>query len=112
MKTEPTEALKLLSKFNNYDTGTLHLDIDIQPILELAFKEGQYNPKIKVLKWFKNSDFWMVKMVFGIYYIRKNSNSFRLYSDFDNIVKYRDTLEEAKQVCQEDFNKRIKLCLK
>lgn len=77
---------------------------------DIAFKEGQSNPKIKTLKWKNYEAYYCSENELVNYELLYHWNSFKIYI---NNVLMGDvgTLEEAKQVCQEHFNKLVKSCL-
>ena len=59
MKTEPTEALRLLSETKLYPIHEIpRYKADI--IARIAFSEGQSYPKIKQLEW-EDTDMWYFK---------------------------------------------------
>ena len=109
MKTEPTEALEWLAKLPTYGIPEKY-----ESIVRKAFSEGQSNPQIKKLEWTKNE--------YGLHWVTNNPFHFQAtISEFNvrcslrlpnqNFVTYHKNLDEAKQACQEDFEKRIKECL-
>lgn len=110
MKTEPIDALRLLSetKLNpiheipRYKAGV---------IARIAFVEGQSSPRIKQLEWEEDClfadiivsegfslQFYEIKIIDNTLYIGDTEQSFR-------------TIDEAKAAAQADFEKRIKECL-
>lgn len=110
MKTEPTDALKALQHYDNMDTGCVHVDVELRPIVITAFKEGQSNPKIKQLEWEKNKDILTAKTAFGSYIFYKLWTKFKLIY-VDKTATYCNSIDEAKSAAQEDFENRVKQCL-
>ena len=83
---------------------------------EIAFKEGQSNPKIKQLEWEYLKSYYRSNS--SIYkYAIIHANDFKtdvgLYSLLINgeFLNYYAELNEAKQFAQADFERRIKECL-
>lgn len=112
MKTEPTEALKLLSetKLNPiHEIPRYRADI----IARIAFSEGQSNPKIKQLEWVEVWEGYEdAKTPFGHYVVRPSidNKTFLMIDLRKGIVPYL-TLSEARSAAQADFEKRVKECL-
>ena len=123
MKTEPTDALRLLSETKlkpvheipRYKAGV---------IARIAFVEGQSSPKIKQLEWdVKELSSAIVecrsKTPIGDYRITHLSSVclFDLWgsgnSNYSPFVRFGefDTYEEAKAAAQTDFEKRVMECL-
>lgn len=114
MKTEPVNALKALQHYDNMDTGCVHVDVELRPIVITAFKEGQSNPKIKQLEWMGSVDL-VAKTGIGDYCIQSYNSSqyavsFQAYYRYVSIEL--NSIDEAKAAAQEDFEKRVKQCLK
>lgn len=112
MKTEPTEALKLLSetKLNPiHEIPRYRADI----IARIAFSEGQSSPKIKQLEWVEVWEGYEdAKTPFGNYVVRPSidNKTFLMIDLRKGIVPYL-TLSEARSAAQSDFEKRVMECL-
>lgn len=130
MKTEPTEALKeikhcawIAEYFNINDGFGSHEVVDEDDainIANIAFREGQSNPKIKQLEWERNGPIHYVNQYNPIGYtaaITKWGFGEKQYSarlglnDSNNSIKIFNSLDEAKDFVQKDFEARIKECL-
>lgn len=113
MKTEPTEALKLLSetKLNPiHEIPRYRADI----IARIAFSEGQSNPKIKQLEWLDDTFPHRGYSVFVDYLISKKIGSYyTVILDIGTGIRINSfkTIEEAKAAAQADFEKRVMECL-
>ena len=88
--------------------------------IEIAFKEGQSNPKIKQLEWVDNfkETRWHCDLPIGFYIIdtvrKYESYRVRFYLSEYDYPKYErlcKTIEEAMMCAQSDFETRIKECL-
>lgn len=123
MKKEPTEALKFLYSVEDpTDNIPMHLTPKDKAdhVCRLAFKEGQSNPKIKPLEWDVLHSNYYVKDTNPVGYIAKisewNMSTTKYVLSFAHSgeinAKIYDTLEEAKAAAQEDFETRIRGCLK
>lgn len=123
MKTESTEALRYIHTCiePNVDTAMSTITrYDAGIATEIAFKEGQSNPKIKQLEWkdnFKETR-WYCDLPIGFYIIdtvRKYAPyRVRFYlSEYDlpKYERYCKTIEEAMMYAQSDFENRVKECL-
>jgi chitinase len=119
MKTEPTEALRLIEySWYALPNATAIDRKDCIKAVNIAFKEGQSNPKIKQLEWVKyNNELYRSKSmsVFFSYEIEKLSADWRLkvllcQREYDILDKF-NFLDEAKAFAQKDFEARIKKCL-
>lgn len=119
MKTKPIEALKLID-----DTESIVREIEVEAVTKLfaslacklAFKEGQSSPKIKQLEWehgLFNTLF--SKTLIGDYEIAPMKDGYHMYLYSKNqyywLKDYVNTIDEAKQFAQTDFEARIKECL-
>ncbi len=123
MKTEPTEALKTLDFWGFYhnDDEEEYIDFNIATkAVNLAFKEGQSNPKIKQLEWEVHGSMYYVNQYNPIGYvasIREWFSGKKQYSvqlrlnDGNNSAKFFNSIEEAKDFVQKDYEARIKECL-
>lgn len=126
MKTEPTELNKkepVLAVNHMVDWTDQEKDITTDICykwLKIAFKEGQSNPKIKQLEWERNGPIQYVNQYNPIGYtaaITKWAFGEKQYSvrlglnDSNNSTKFFNSLEEAKDFVQQDFEKRVKECL-
>jgi len=87
---------------------------------KIAFKEGQSNPKIKQLEWERHATIHYVNQYNPIGYtaaITKWGFGEKQYSvrlalnDSNSSVKIFNSLDEAKDFVQKDFEARIKECL-
>ena len=116
MKTEPTDALKALQHYDNMDTGCVHVDVELRPIVITAFKEGQSSPKIKQLEWeYGLYNTLKSKTLIGDYGISPMRDGYYMYLCSKNkyywLKDYVSTIDEAKSAAQEDFENRVKQCL-
>ena len=120
MKTEPTEALKMIGDSFLSASTTIKLKKDAFQAVNVAFKEGQSNPKIKRLEWDRNGTIWHVNQYDPVGYqaaitkweFRENQYSVRLgLNDGNSSVKIFNSLDEAKDFVQKDFESRVKECL-
>jgi hypothetical protein len=135
MKTEPTEALanqaiqkimdSLIFEINyeedNYDAGySAALHNHGEALYIMGFSEGQSNPKIKQLEWERNGTIWHVNQYNPIGYraaITKWAFGEKQYSvrlglnDSNNSTKFFNSIDEAKDFVQKDFERRVKECL-
>lgn len=120
MKTKPTEALKIIDE--NWDKGGTLNNLKIADIIacNVAFKEGQSNPKIKQLEWERNGPIHYVNQYNPIGYTAaitkwafgENQYSVRLgLNDSNNSTKIFNSIDEAKDFVQKDFERRVKECL-
>lgn len=117
MKTEPTEALKYADKELSdikivYSGATKDSKIFKHKDLVCAFEQGQSSPKIKQLEW-EDTDMWYFKaktsLGFG-YSITEIKGTYIVHFG-DAPISWEKSLESAKEVAQEHFEKRIKECL-
>ena len=130
MKTEPTEALKEIKHctwtaedFNIRDGFERHEVVDEDDainIANIAFTEGQSSPKIKQLEWDVHGPMHYVNQYNPIGYTAcitewnfgKKDYSVRLgLNDSNNSTKFFNSIDEAKDFVQKDFEKRVKECL-
>lgn len=124
MKTEPIEALKKLHEDTAYNvTGYKKA----REAVNIAFQEGQSNPKIRQLEWTfaKNEGFSFTPFVnYRIYYWKtaynenkvqliynKNSNAALNGHDGHELIGEYDDCDSAIRAAQADFEKRVKECL-
>lgn len=127
MKIEPTEADKLRNSIQ-YGLGVMdsgsgefkELSNKIDELFELSYLEGQSSPKIKQLEWERNGTIWHVNQYNPIGYraaITKWEFGEKQYSvrlglnDSNNSIKIFNSLDEAKDFVQKDFEARVKECL-
>lgn len=123
MKTEPTEALKEIKhcswETEDFDIGDGFESYEVVDkndainIANIAFREGQSNPKIKQLEWVEVWEGYEdAKTPFGHYVVRPSiDNKTFLMIDLRKGIEPYSTLSEAKAAAQADFEKRIKECL-
>lgn len=95
-------------------------DPQIEKIKEQAYREGQSNPKIKQLEWDRHGTIWHVNQYNPVGYtaaITKWAFGEKQYSvrlglnNSNNSIKIFNSLDEAKDFVQRDFEARIKECL-
>lgn len=117
MKTEPTEARChiMTRSFGNGYGDEIMVREDAEEAVNMAFREGQSNPKIKQLEWMETSSRYFAGSPVGDYTILRVHNFdekelCRLYFNGRIIVNDID-LDGAKSAAQADFEKRIKECL-
>ena len=118
MKTEPTEALKIIDFWGFYHSVDEEEYIDIDnstKAVNLAFKEGQSNPKIKQLEWEDNKNCLTkgitARTSFCTYQTMELSNgNSSLFTD-NRIICQDFPIDYIKQYAQEDFETRVKKCL-
>jgi hypothetical protein len=123
MKTEPTEALKEIKRctwtaddFNISNGFEGHEVVDKDDainIANIAFREGQFSPKIKRLEWVEVWEgYESAKTPLGFYVVRPSidNKEFRMVN-LRKITQTYSTLSEAKVAAQRDFEQRIKECL-
>lgn len=106
---------------SNYDAGQVHALSDYgKEIYKVGFKEGQSNPKIKQLEWERNGTIWHVNQYNPVGYTAaitkwafgENQYSVRLgLNDGNNSTKIFNSIDEAKDFVQKDFEARVKECL-
>ena len=132
MKTEPTEALRLIEySWYALPNATAIDRKDCIEAVNMAFKEGQSSPKIKQLEWAhpvtrrNNTGTEYAYTPFGKYWInnwRTAYNKDVVWLLFDRYtgtipnggredVGMYDTVEEAKAAAQPDFEKKVMECL-
>jgi len=121
MKTEPTEALRLIEySWYALPNATAIDRKDCIEAVNIAFKEGQSNPKIKQLEWDVHGPMHYVNQYNPIGYtacITEWSFGEKPYSvrlglnDSNNSTKFFYSIDEAKDFVQKDFEKRVKECL-
>lgn len=105
---------------SNYDAGQVHALSDYgKEIYKVGFSEGQANPKVKQLEWDRNGTIWHVNQYNPVGYqaaitrwtFWEKQYSVRLGLNDDTGIKIFNSLEEAKDFVQRDFERRIKECL-
>lgn len=102
-------------------------DPELAQIAEKAYadgyKEGQLDPILSELEWEEKLEDWEIRLgiedptivaetQFGDYEILLNSNGKYDLWYMSKYITTKDTIEEAKQVAQEDFSGRFKSFLK
>ena len=117
MKTEPTEALRLIEySWYALPNATAIDRKDCIEAVNIAFKEGQSNPKIKKLEWVEVNGLGEIgieaKTPFGNYevYEKSDHDGYILWW-FDPKPYVFDTEIEAKMYAQADFERRVMECL-
>lgn len=118
MKTEPTEALRLIEySWYALPNATAIDRKDCIEAVNIAFKEGQSNPKIKKLEWNFHGLYYNVKTEVGHYMIlqgdeqcMENFNSCTLTHN-GNLIADFNSVAEAKTAAQADFERRVMECL-
>lgn len=122
MKTEPIELSKkepVLAVNHMVDWIDQGKDVtsDIcYKWLKIAFREGQSNPKIKQLEWEHGLyNRLLSKTLVGDYTIAPMKDGYDMYLYSKNqyywLKDYMNTIDEAKQFAQTDFENRVKECL-
>jgi hypothetical protein len=126
MKTEPTEALKEIKRCSwevdfNISDGLESYEVvdkdDAINIANIAFKEGQSNPKIKQLEWNFYGLNYDVETAFGRYIILQGDEQY--LEDYNTctlihnsgLIADFNSIDEAKAAAQRDFEQRVKECL-
>ena len=116
MKTEPTEAKKLIeNSWYALPNATVIDKKDCIEAVNIAFTEGQSNPKIKQLEWEDNKNCLTKGITARTSFCRyqtielSNGNSY-LFTD-NKIICQDFPIDYIKQYAQEDFERRIKECL-
>lgn len=116
-----TEALRAIANDLKYNTGLIHSNIQL--LTEESFisgvKYGQSSPKIKQLEWERNGTIWHVNQYNPVGYTAaitkwafgEKQYSVRLGLNDSRGIKIFNSLEEAKDFVQQDFEKRVKECL-
>ena len=110
MKTEPTEALKLLSETQLnpiHEIPRYKADI----IARIAFSEGQSSPKIKQLEWVEDYGYIKAETPFFKYMVVIIGGKAGLCFDGNNEFLKFKTVAKAKAAAQAHFEKRVKECL-
>lgn len=127
MKTEPIEALKhLIDKewlpncfIDGFENKQYVVNNYIaEEAVEIAFSEGQSNPKIKELEWRDSFKGTLLIANTGflnsLQIVVKKENEFMVRLNTGGAIYtigYFASLDEAKQSAQADFEDRIKECL-
>ena len=115
MKTEPTEALKILdeTRLNPIHEIPRH---KAELAANIAFQEGQSSPKIRQLEWRydKSDKIYIAELSMFEYRVwQDNDKSFMkamINNNHCTILRFR-TIDEAKAAAQADFEKRVNECL-
>lgn len=110
MKTEPTEAYREIEGTKWFD------DFSAMNLCKIAFSEGQSNPKIEQLEWEHGLyNTLLSKTLIGDYTIAPIKDGYHMYLYSKNqyywLKDYMNTIDEAKQFAQTDFENRVKECL-
>ena len=120
MKTEPTDALKLIensnTKVEDHNDENFYFESEVKEAIHVAFSEGQSSPKIKQLEWeYGLYNTLVSKTLIGDYGISPMKDGYHMYLCSKNqyywLKDYASTIEEAKSAAQEDFENRVKQCL-
>ena len=121
MKIEPTEAYRMIEySWYALPNATAIDRKDCIEAVNIAFKEGQSNPKIKQLEWDGKEElaFFTAKTNIGEYMIDSphHDGTFMLmytpdwsYESF--LLHTSNSTDELKSFAQQDFEKRVKECL-
>ena len=114
MKTEPIEARIYISSYScENGAGDMIIDReDAEEAVNIAFREGQSNPKIKQLEW-EDTDMWYFKSKISLvlrYSITEIKGTYIVHFG-DAPISWEKSLESAKAAAQEHFEKKIKECL-
>ena len=109
-------SLEVNHEEDNYDAGQVHaLSNYGKEIYKVGFLEGQSSPKIKQLEWEHGLYRLLSKTSVGNYTIAPMKNGYHMYLYSKNqyywLKDYVNTIEEAKQFAQSDFENRVKECL-
>lgn len=114
-------SLEVNHEESNYDAGQVHALSDYgKEIYKVGFLEGRSNPKIKQLEWDVHGPMHYVNQYNPIGYtacitewnLGKKDYSVRLgLNDSNNSTKFFNSIDEAKDFVQKDFEKRVKECL-
>ena len=115
MKTEPIEALRLIEySWYALPNATVIDRKDCIEAVNIAFREGQSSPKIKQLEWEHGLYRLLSKTSVGDYTIAPMKNGYHMYLYSKNQYYWLkdnvNTIEEAKQLAQIDFENRVKEC--
>ena len=122
MKTEPTGALKEIKNCTwaaeDFDIGDGFESYEVVDkndainIANIAFIEGQSNPKIKQLEW-EDTDMWYfkAKTSLGLGYSITEIKGTYIVHFGDAPISWEKSLESAKSAAQPDFEKRVNECL-
>ena len=111
MKTEPTEAKQLLEDSWLFASTTDSFKKDSFRAVNIAFQEGQSNPKIRQLEWEEYRDCLVSTTPFYNVSIKEVCGIYELATAYSAFIKSYNSLDEAKAAAQDDFEKRVKECL-
>ena len=127
MKTEPTEALEEIKRclwttddFNiddGFESCKVVDENDAINIANIAFREGQSNPKIKQLEWEFYGLYYDVETAVGHYMILQGDEQYWesyntcILTHNGSLIADFNSIEEVKAAAQADFEKRVKECL-
>lgn len=115
MKTEPTEALRLIEySWYALPNATAIDRKDCIKAVNIAFKEGQSNPKIKQLEWVEYENFhgrksYLSKTPFSSYDVADGGDHFTMFSP-NKRLRFASA-DEAKAAAQKDFEERVEKCI-
>ena len=111
-------SLEVNYEESNYDAGQVHALSDYgKEIYKVGFLEGQSNPKIKQLEWERHGPTHHVNQYNPIGYTARitewkfGEKEYSVRLGLNNSIKIFNTLEEAKDFVQQDFEQRVKECL-
>ncbi|MGJ7024955.1 hypothetical protein [Petrimonas sulfuriphila] len=115
MKTEPTiniqsEVVKIHSQFGMTEIANYR----IEKLFEMYVKQS--SPKIKQLEWKENGSDLIAETPFGEIKISTIDECFNEYTIsayfMSGLIEVESNyIDEAKRVCQEDYERRVKECL-
>lgn len=115
MKTEPTEALRLIEySWYALPNATAIDRKDCIEAVNIAFKEGQSNPIIKQLEWVEYKNFhgrksYLSKTPFSSYDVADGGDHFTMFSP-NKRLRFASA-DEAKAAAQKDFEERVEKCI-
>jgi len=124
MKTEPTKALKEIKRCtwtaedfnisNGFESHEVVDKDDAINIVNIAFREGQSNPRIKKLEWVEYENLrgrksYFAKTPFSPYEVADGGDHYTMFSP-DKRLRFA-SVDEAKAAAQADFERRVMECL-
>jgi hypothetical protein len=115
MKTEPTEALRLIEySWYALPNATAIDRKDCIKAVNIAFKEGQSNPKIKQLEWVEYENrlgrkSYFAKTPFTPFEVADAGGHYIMYSPGKRL-RFASA-DDAKAAAQADFERRVRECL-
>ena len=113
MKTEPTEAYEAVKY---YEANNISIDaFRAKKLCDMAFYEGQSSPNIKQLEWDFYGTYYSAETPVIDYLITQEND----FSSNDGVCalwvngfpSQYDSIEEAKEAAQADFERRVMECL-